>query len=73
MTPNPQYSRQYYEDLLLDALLDKGFTVDEALSLIALQERVEEEWAAQQEAERRRRIARWRNPYGDYSGRSWLS
>jgi hypothetical protein len=28
-----------YEDLLIDALLDNGFTLDEALRLIALQER----------------------------------
>ena len=30
-----------YEDLLIDALLDNGFTVEEALHLIALQERIE--------------------------------
>lgn len=28
-----------YEDLLIDALLDDGFTLDEALRLIELQER----------------------------------
>ncbi|HEX2350619.1 MAG TPA: hypothetical protein VHI51_19445 [Ktedonobacterales bacterium] len=28
-----------FEDLLIDALLDDGFTLDEALRLIALQER----------------------------------
>lgn len=32
-----------YEDLLIDALLDSGFTLDEAFWLIALQERYEEE------------------------------
>ena len=32
---------QYEEDLLLDALLDDGFTLDEAMKLIALQERAE--------------------------------
>ena len=30
-----------FEDLLVDALLDEGFTVDEAMRLIVLQERVE--------------------------------
>jgi len=32
-----------YEDLVIDALLDYGFTLDEALRLLALQERVERE------------------------------
>src|SRR5260370_7511571 len=32
-----------YEDLLIDALLDRGFSVEEAIRLIALQERVESE------------------------------
>lgn len=32
-----------YEDLLIDVLLDSGFTLDEAFRLIALQERYEEE------------------------------
>jgi len=32
-----------YEDLLVDALLDYGFTLDEALHLIALQDRIERE------------------------------
>ncbi len=45
-----------YEDLLIDALLDRGFTVDEAMRLIALQERVERE---RQEEEARRRFAQW--------------
>jgi hypothetical protein len=30
-----------YEDLLIDLLLDSGFTVDEALKLVALQTRLE--------------------------------
>ena len=30
-----------YDDLLIDALLDRGFTTEEAQRLIALQERVE--------------------------------
>ncbi|HEY7835409.1 MAG TPA: hypothetical protein VIG30_17670 [Ktedonobacterales bacterium] len=32
-----------YEDLLIDVLLDSGFTVEEAVRLIALQERAERE------------------------------
>jgi hypothetical protein len=45
-----------YEDLLIDALLDRGFTVEEATRLIALQERVECE---RQEEEARQRFAQW--------------
>lgn len=45
-----------YEDLLVDALLDVGFTVEEALRLIALQERVERE---RQEERERREFAEW--------------
>ena len=32
-----------YEDLLVDVLLDSGFTLEEAMRLIELQERVERE------------------------------
>ena len=32
-----------YEDLLIDALLDSGFSLEEAIRLIELQERVERE------------------------------
>ncbi|HEY7984443.1 MAG TPA: hypothetical protein VID73_09755 [Ktedonobacterales bacterium] len=32
-----------YDDLLIDALLDRGFTTEEAQHLIALQDRVERE------------------------------
>lgn len=45
-----------YEDLLIDALLDRGFTVDEAVRLIALQNRVEHD---RREEEERRRFAQW--------------
>lgn len=45
-----------YEDLLVDALLDRGFTVEEAMRLIALQERIERE---RHEAEERRKFAQW--------------
>ena len=45
-----------YEDLLVDALLDCGFTVDEAVRLIALQERVERERCEEDE---RRKFVEW--------------
>jgi hypothetical protein len=34
-----------YEDLLVDLLLDSGFTVDEAVKLVALQTKLENETA----------------------------
>ena len=34
-----------YEDLLVDLLLDSGYTVDEALKLVALQTKLENETA----------------------------
>jgi hypothetical protein len=37
-----------YEDLLLDMLLDSGFTIEEALNLIALQTQVEDAAAREQ-------------------------
>ena len=37
-----------YEDLLVDLLLDSGFTVDEALKLVALQTRLENAAAREQ-------------------------
>jgi hypothetical protein len=45
-----------YEDLLLDALLDSGFTLEEACRLIALQERYEEEHPWRLE---KRQLAEW--------------
>lgn len=43
-----------FEDLLIDALLDNGFSVEEALRLIALQERMERDhrqaWERQMDA-----------------------
>lgn len=45
-----------YEDLLVDALLDRGFTVEEAVRLIALQEHVERE---RREEDDRRRFVEW--------------
>jgi hypothetical protein len=46
--------RQYYEDLLIDALLDRGFTLQEAERLIALQERVARERQSLERAGERR-------------------
>ena len=37
-----------YEDLLVDLLLDSGFTVDEAIKLVALQTRLENAAAREQ-------------------------
>ncbi len=39
---------QRYMDLLIDALLDEGFTVDEACKLIRLREQYEEVQATQE-------------------------
>jgi len=44
-----------YEDLLIDALLDYGFTVEEAQRLIALQVRIERDRRSEWE----RQMARW--------------
>jgi hypothetical protein len=37
-----------YEDLLIDILLDSGFTIEEALNLVALQARLEDATAREQ-------------------------
>ena len=47
-----------YEDLLIDALLDYGFTLEEASRLIALQNRCLDE---QRDEEERRRFVSWMN------------
>lgn len=47
-----------YEDLLIDALLDYGFTLEEASRLIALQNRCLDE---QRDEEERRRFVCWMN------------
>ena len=47
----------HYEDLLVDALLDRGFTLDEAERLIALQAQVERD---RREEEERARFAHHR-------------
>ncbi len=45
-----------YRDLLIDALLDKGFTVDEAEQLVSLRERIE---CQQAQEDSLRNFARW--------------
>jgi hypothetical protein len=45
-----------FEDLLVDALLDSGFTLDEACRLIALQALYEHEHSWQREE---RQLAEW--------------
>jgi len=54
-----------YEDLLIDALLDSGFTLEEAARLIALQDRRIEE--RREEAERRAFIAWMARLWGEHS------
>ncbi len=49
--------QQQYTDLLIDALLDEGFSVEEALRLIQLQEKYEERQAT--EETNYHRFARW--------------
>ncbi len=58
---------QYYQDLLIDALLDYGFTLEEALRLIALHERIERE---RREADARRELISW---LGTWDERSLLN
>jgi hypothetical protein len=48
---------QQYLDLLIDALLDEGFTVDEASRLIQLREAYEEQIAKQET--NHHRFIRW--------------
>ncbi len=48
---------QQYIDLLIDALLDEGFTVDEASRLIQLREAYEEQIAKQET--NHHRFIRW--------------
>ncbi len=58
---------QYYQDLLIDALLDYGFTLDEALRLLELHERVERE---RREEETRHELRIW---LGSSDNRSLLN
>ncbi len=55
-----------YEDLLIDALLDYGFTLDEAVRLIELQARNDSQHQKRALAERQSRL--W---LGDDSNHIW--
>ncbi|MDQ2884977.1 MAG: hypothetical protein M3Y39_02730 [Chloroflexota bacterium] len=57
--------QQQYTDLLIDALLDEGFTVEEALRLIQLQEEYEERRAT--EETNYHRFVRWLVEHGRLS------
>jgi hypothetical protein len=61
--------QQQYLDLLIDALLDEGFTVDEALHLIQLQELYQEKRAIQRAIEEtnHHRFIRWLVEHGRLS------
>lgn len=56
---------QRYIDLLIDALLDEGFTLDEAKRLIQLREVYEEQLATQ--VTNYHRFARWLVEHGRLS------
>ena len=56
---------QQYIDLLIDALLDEGFTVEEASRLIQLREEYEEQLATQET--NYHRFARWLVEHGRLS------
>jgi len=56
---------QQYIDLLIDALLDEGFTVDEASRLIQLREAYEEQLAKQET--NHHRFIRWLVEHGRLS------
>ncbi len=57
--------QQQYTDLLIDALLDEGFSAEEALRLIQLQEKYEERQAT--EETNYHRFARWLVEHGRLS------
>jgi DNA-binding transcriptional MerR regulator len=59
---------QQYIDLLIDALLDEGFTVEEARRLIQLREAYEEQLAKQET--NYHRFIRWLIEHGRLS--DWL-
>jgi len=58
-------SMQQYVDLLIDALLDEGFTVEESQQLIKLQEEYEERRAT--EITYRHHFVRWLVEHGRLS------
>ncbi|GHO67205.1 hypothetical protein KSC_060970 [Ktedonobacter sp. SOSP1-52] len=57
--------QQQYVDLLVDALLDEGFTLDESLKLIQLQEKYEEQLLI--EETNYHRFVRWLVEHGRLS------
>lgn len=57
--------QQYFVDLLIDALLDEGFSVEEAAHLIRLREQYEEEQATQET--NYHRFVRWLVEHGRLS------
>lgn len=61
---------QYFQDLLIDALLDYGFTLAEATRLIALHERVHGQARKRRDEEERRRVRGW---LGEWDPRSLLN
>ena len=63
------YMQQQYLDLLIDALLDEGFSVDEALHLIQLQETYQERRARRRATEENNyhRFIRWLVEHGRLS------
>ena len=56
---------QQYSDLLIDALLDEGFTVDEAKRLIQMREAYEEQQTTQET--NHHRFVRWLIEHGRLS------
>lgn len=59
------HMQQQYMDLLIDALLDEGFTVEEANTLIVLREMYEEHQASQ--ITNHHRFIRWLVEHGRMS------
>jgi hypothetical protein len=57
--------QRQYVDLVIDALLDEGFTVDEAFQLIQLQEKYREQLAF--EETNHHRFIRWLVEHGRLS------
>ncbi|HEV7126597.1 MAG TPA: hypothetical protein VGN32_04050 [Ktedonobacterales bacterium] len=58
-----------YDDLLIDTLLDYGFSVEEALRLIRLQERLEQDRRALWEQQ----MARWLSGTGQWDQHDHLN
>ena len=60
-----QQQQEQYTDLLIDALLDEGFTVEEASKLILFREQLEERQAT--EETNHHRFIRWLVEHGRLS------